>query len=766
MKSSRLGRWLSIPCAAIALTISTASAEDPQLAPPADVHDHKHSQLYYSEPGPTVTATRDVDGVTEEVETITTWRPICGSDLGNMTQEQFAAFVATLKAQEAAANFETLDNPTPHGGGLNIVFNVSGAPAGAAAAIAAVETYLEGLFSDAITVNINLLFQNLGGGGVLGATSSSSTNVGYSTVRASLVNGMDGDDTLQTFLPASSVPVHFNGASTTITNVTTINVNTANYRAVIGPIGTNPDATMQINTNFAFDFDPSNGISGTCFRTVLVHEVLHGLGFVSQGDGSGSSVIKTLDIYRFRRTQNNPSTTTDFTTFPRAVWTSNRIADDVNSDFIPVEYRMSWGGSGQWQASHWRDQGGVPNNDVGIMNPAIAGGVTWSPNYLQTSDLAAMDAIGWDYPAVIVDTTPPTPNPMQFNNVPAATSDEAITMMSVIATDTQHNSITYFFDYVGVAPEANDSPWQSSIIYTDNGLNENTSYTYRVKARDSATPPVETLFSPTSSAITHMRAPTGVNVSNVTATECDLSAIGTFTNLNLGSSGIFFNWVFTAGGADAGNSGWLQANSHHVTGLTPDTYYTFRAKARNQESLETSTNQSLPFRTLAATPGAPIVGTGSLDVDPNGNPPTVVYAIQCVSTVPNDPVWLNKWVAFDGTPLAFEDFLSDADWGVRSLSSLTNGVTYQFAVKARNTDFFETPLGPPANLTVGTGTAHADCDGNGTFDVVADTACFVDVLLDVNTDPGAISRSDVNADAVTNGLDIAAFVNCALTGCP
>lgn len=763
MTSPHLGRRCVLTVAALALACTVSLAEEPRETNGTPPTSHEH--LYYVEPGPTVEATRDFDGVTEQVETQATWRPFCGSDMGDMTQEQFAEFVQNLKAVAASATFETLDNPAPHGGGLNLVFNVSSPPAGAAAAITAVENYLEPLFGDTITVNIPISFQSMGAG-VLGSTQSFSTGASYSTVRNGLINGMDGNDTLQTFLPASSVPVKFNGSSATVTNVTTITVNTANYRAAIGAIGTNPDANIFINTDFSFDYDPSNGVSGTCFRSVLTHEVLHALGFVSEGDGSNTNDIKPLDIFRFRRTAENPSTTTEFTTFNRAVWTSNRIADDVNTDLISAEYRMSWGGAGAYQASHWRDQGGVPTNDIGLMNPAISGGVTWAVNYLQTSDLAAMDAIGWDYPAVIVDTTPPTPSPMQFNNLPSAVNDTSITMMSVIATDTQNNSITYFFDYVGLLPGANDSTWQGSIIYTDTGLTENTSYSYRVKARDSASTPNETLYSASSAAITHMTPPTGVTVTDVTSNSATLSANGTLTNLNLGSSGVYFNWVLTSGGADVGNSGWTQTNLHNATGLTPDTYYTFRAKARNQDAIETSTNQSAPYRTLAATPTAPTTGVGTIDVNVNGNPATVQFAIQCVSTVPNDPIWQDQWVAFDGTPQALEEFLSDADWGIRSVSNLTNGVTYQFAVKARNSDFVETPLGPAASLSGGGTTVHADCNGDGVFNAVTDTACFVDVLIGVNTDPGAISRSDVNSDSSTNGLDIAYFVDCALTGCP
>jgi len=770
MKLSRLGRALSITCSVLALGCLAARADDPRLSPPDSAEDHQHSQLYYSEPGPKVETTLYHDGTTQEVETHNVWRPMCGSDMGDMTQEQFAEFVQTLKAQAAAMPHELMDTPAPHGAGLNINFTVGGSPpAGATAAIAAVETYLESVFGDPINVNIQITFQAMGGG-VLGATASNFTGSSnnYSTVRTALINGMDSNDTIQTSLPASSVPVRFDAISATVTNVTRIQFTTANWRAGIGAIGTNPDAGMSINTNFTFDYDPSNGISGgqTCFRSVLVHEVLHALGFISAVDpGQPSGSILAIDIFRFQRSANNPASLANFTSFNRNCWKTNATGNnDGNIDLISAEYRTSDGVNDQ--ASHWHPQSFNPASAIGVMQPALASGVTFYPNFMRTSDLAAMDMVGWDYPPPPSDTTPPTPNPMQFASPPAAVDDTSITMTAVVATDSQNNNITYLFEYLGAGLGGNDSLWQSSVTFIDGGLTENSSFSYCVKARDGANPPVETACSGGFSAITHMTPPTGVTVTNVTATGCDLSANGTFTNLNVGSSGLYFNWVLTSGGADVDNSGWKQVNSHSVTGLAPDTYYTFRAKARNQEGIESSTNQSIPVRTPAATPAAPIVGIGSLDVNPNGNPASVLYAIQCVGTTPNDPVWQDQWVAFDGSPQSFEDFLSDADWGVRSLSALTNGVTYQFAVKAVNSDFVETPLGPSANLTVGGTTVHADCNGDGVFNVLTDTACFVDVLIGVNLDSGAITRSDVNGDSVTDGLDIAYFVDCALTGCP
>ena len=51
-----------------------------------------------------------------------------------------------------------------------------------------------------------------------------------------------------------------------------------------------------------------------------------------------------------------------------------------------------------------------------------------------------------------------------------------------------------------------------------------------------------------------------------------------------------------------------------------------------------------------------------------------------------------------------------------------------------------------------------DCDGDGEFDLVADTACFVDALL--GTQPsGGWSVVDLNHDGFVDGLDIQAYIN-------
>lgn len=82
----------------------------------------------------------------------------------------------------------------------------------------------------------------------------------------------------------------------------------------------------------------------------------------------------------------------------------------------------------------------------------------------------------------VPDTTPPTPNPMTWATVPAASSSSSIVMTATTATDP--SGVEYFFDETTGKPGGTDSGWQDSATYTDSGLDPLTTYTYTVLARE------------------------------------------------------------------------------------------------------------------------------------------------------------------------------------------------------------------------------------------------------------------------------------------
>jgi hypothetical protein len=277
--------------------------------------------------------------------------------------------------------------------GFNIVFVASGSvPAGAPAALAASESYIESFFSDPITITINISFQPLAPG-VLGGTSPSYGFVDYGPMRAQLVSDMDGSDTLQTSLPTGTTcPVRY-GSGGAVTNENRVFTTFANWKAMDGTVA-GADANMTFSTNFSFDYDPSNGVGGSSFsfQDVVIHECGHAMGFDSGIDFRNKD-METMDLFRFQNTDGtgdyNPDTLAEFTVRPRLM-AFNSPNDQHNSDLISAEYRMSDGSPNQ--GSHFREQ--VPN--IGLMDPSIGPGESFYPAFYSTADVAMFDVIGYD----------------------------------------------------------------------------------------------------------------------------------------------------------------------------------------------------------------------------------------------------------------------------------------------------------------------------------------------------------------------------------
>jgi hypothetical protein len=99
---------------------------------------------------------------------------------------------------------------------------------------------------------------------------------------------------------------------------------------------------------------------------------------------------------------------------------------------------------------------------------------------------------------VAPDTTPPTPNPMTFAVAPKGLTVTSVVMTASTATDTLSSPVYYFFENT---TNSSNSDWITSTVWTNTGLTLGTTYGYRVKARDSATPtPNETDWSDTLTA--------------------------------------------------------------------------------------------------------------------------------------------------------------------------------------------------------------------------------------------------------------------------
>lgn len=379
---------------ALACLLCAPSVANPQ----APARGSKGGVPLFVEQGTVERAVLRATGEALELPTHTVWRPVCGSDQSVVTAEELARG-ARLARQQAAAHPAPIHGAVATGpGGLNLVFNVTTAlPAEVAAALAAIEQYIELHFSDPVTVVIDFAYSPLGAG-VLGQTGTTYTSASWDTIRTALQADMDEDDTIQAHLPpGSTIPVRYNGMTGTVTNENQVFVTIANFRAAVGSIG-GPAASMTINSNINWDFTPPNISAGFyCFHSVVAHEVTHTLGFVSGAEFRVED-MEMLDIYRFQRAENggsdyNPDDLTEFATTARMVDKDEPTGDDnVNSDLITAEYQMSDGVP--YQASHLHEL----TPATFLMEPLLLTQETLYPEYYRGPDLALLDAIGWDNP--------------------------------------------------------------------------------------------------------------------------------------------------------------------------------------------------------------------------------------------------------------------------------------------------------------------------------------------------------------------------------
>lgn len=293
--------------------------------------------------------------------------------------------------------------------GFHINLNPNATLSGNSQALAAFQRAAhnwETLFTDNVTVNINAGLASLGSG-IIGSTSSVTLQAGYNTIRDAMVADAADEGLSNAVVGYLPTAAQF---SAFVPNGKSITGNVAGTKANLKALGftgldTNfgaTDATINFSTNFAFDFDDSDGVDGShmSFETVATHEIGHALGFVSGVDsldgGSSSITMRTLDLFRFK-TGSGPANNAAFTTTPRAfIPGDNEAFNDTTH-----EWRFSTGrnlGDGN-QASHWKADEQTGTN-IGIMDPTLAFGQI---EHITSADVRAFDVIGYDLA--------PTPEP-------------------------------------------------------------------------------------------------------------------------------------------------------------------------------------------------------------------------------------------------------------------------------------------------------------------------------------------------------------------
>lgn len=260
------------------------------------------------------------------------------------------------------------------------------------------------LFTDDVTVNININFANIGSG-TLAVASSRAYFYSYQNVYnalnsdkksaddATAVGSLSTSTTYQRLLNHSTSNTPSGGLTPEIFNSGDVILNTANAKA-LGLYNNNTgfDASISFNsTGYTWDFDGSNGIDSNAydFVGIAAHEIGHALGFTSRVDYIDYAVDSAF---------NDSATTLDLFRYSTASKALGAIDTTVGADgkYFSIDggvtsiAAFSTGityGDGR-QASHWKDDLGI-----GIMDPTTTNGELVQ---ITNNDAQALDVIGWD----------------------------------------------------------------------------------------------------------------------------------------------------------------------------------------------------------------------------------------------------------------------------------------------------------------------------------------------------------------------------------
>jgi hypothetical protein len=266
------------------------------------------------------------------------------------------------------------------------------------------------LFTDAVTINIDIDYAPLGAG-ILGGAGSASGNVSYASYRTALLGDITtGTDTLATSNLPNTTSLAFamnhtsnNGNSATpyVVSQSSVSLNLATARAVglFPAVDGTTDAGITFSSVFPFDFNPNDGINGGQydFVGVATHEIGHALGFVSTTDdydtangtlSESGSAPSALDLFRFSANPTGTGVLRDITADMRTKYFSLDGGITPFNDGTSATFSTGQVFGDGWQASHWADGLGV-----GIMDPTFAAGEL---GVISSRDIAAFDAMGWN----------------------------------------------------------------------------------------------------------------------------------------------------------------------------------------------------------------------------------------------------------------------------------------------------------------------------------------------------------------------------------
>ncbi|MFH1547092.1 MAG: hypothetical protein ABIC57_01245, partial [bacterium] len=295
-------------------------------------------------------------------------------------------------------------------------------------------------------------------------------------------------------------------------------------------------------------------------------------------------------------------------------------------------------------------------------------------------------------------------------NIPAIGSPTPLSISSIRWNFTDNSTNESGFKLFGADDSLIDTVETQDLSYIDElGLSTNTQYTRKVVSYNYVG---TTDYSSTASVYTLTDVPT-LSAGVISISTIPLSSGNTF-NLTSDSSGLYFDCL--GAGCDSGINEWLQTDTDTATGLSANTQYSFTAKARNGDSVETSESSTLSVYTLA-------------------NIPTISVDEVTTSTVVLNAANTNN-ISSGSSGLYFDCTGESCDSGINSwiqaseatAIALSPNTQYTFGVKARNGDSTETTYSDTQSI-------YTLANIPGTPSKSDSTPTSLDLTLNVNSNP-------------------------------
>ncbi len=262
--------------------------------------------------------------------------------------------------------------------------------------------------------------------------------------------------------------------------------------------------------------------------------------------------------------------------------------------------------------------------------------------------------------------------------------------------------------------------WSTDTSWTQTDITANTPVTLYVKSKNA-----EDVESSEASITkyTLINAPTGLAYEDAFSEQITINAEGDFPNLGVGSTALYFQNVTTGD-----NSGWITDSYWVSSGLSPNTGYTYKVKARNGDGVVTDFSGTEVFYTAQGTPS-------EVDWWDKTNNSIDVVALG----------WFEN-IGVGDTAFYFENITNSTNSGwVTSVDWLDSGLDsntlYEYQVKARNQLGEETPF---TSLTY----SHRTHSDPVTEAVATETTDINTYGIDLNwTNPSSASGLMIEQDA-------------------